>query len=187
MSQGSRESRAGRQRFRLGEAMLLVAGVALGLWLVIPDIQERSNRMSPMPDQVMLGVVAVLGGLSLVGVPLLLHERFRGRARLWGAGKVLWFSGGLAAWLMWPPVVIRRVQGGKYGDSMTGVCFVYGTPLMAVWMVVALLAGGWLRKKHRRRAAARSWRERFGLLLGLAWACTGLYILFLLYSEDLRR
>jgi len=56
--------------------------------------------------------------------------------------------------------------------------------LMAVYVVAALLAGGWLRRGRRRRFARRSWRERFGLLLGLAWACTGAYVLFLLYSDD---
>ena len=30
----------------------------------------------------------------------------------------------------------------------------------------------------------RSWQETFGLLLGLTWACTGLYIISLFYRQD---
>jgi hypothetical protein len=56
---------------------------------------------------------------------------------------------------------------------------------MAIYVTVALLAGGWLRRGRRRRW--RSWREQFGLLLGLAWACTGLYVMYLFYGEPLRR
>jgi hypothetical protein len=57
---------------------------------------------------------------------------------------------------------------------------------MALYVVAALAAGGWLRRSRRRRLR-RSWHERFGLALGLFWACTGLYVLALLYAEDLKR
>ena len=33
----------------------------------------------------------------------------------------------------------------------------------------------------------RSWQETFGLLLGLVWACTGLYIISLFYRQDFNR
>jgi uncharacterized protein (TIGR03382 family) len=63
------------------------------------------------------------------------------------------------------------------------MCFAYGTPLMAIYVTAALLVGGWLGRR-RRRQLRRSWRERFGLVLGLTWACTGLYVLYLLYHDD---
>jgi hypothetical protein len=66
------------------------------------------------------------------------------------------------------------------------MCFAYGTPLMAVYVTAALLAGGWLGKRRRRRRRL-SWREQFGLLLGLCWACTGFYVLYILYHEDFTR
>ena len=47
----------------------------------------------------------------------------------------------------------------------------------------ALLAGGHL-KRSRRRRIRRSWQEKFGLLLGLVWACTGLFIISLFYRQD---
>jgi hypothetical protein len=71
-------------------------------------------------------------------------------------------------------------------DSAASVCFAYGTPLMAIYVTAGLLAGGWLRKSRRRRWK-RSWREQYGLLLGLAWACTGGYVLYLIYRNEFGR
>ena len=161
--------------------MVLIAGLALGIWLVLPDLRGVPQGIGSLNDAVLIGAVMVLGGLSVVGPPLLLSRRKRDRGP-WQAGKLLWFASGTAAWLLWPPIVVRRFQGPGFGNSETGLCFAYGTPLMAVYVVAALLAGGWLRKSRRRRIR-RSWRETFGLLLGLAWACTGLYLLVNLYRS----
>ena len=53
--------------------------------------------------------------------------------------------------------------------------------MMALFVTIGLLSGGWL---GRRRGRRRRGREAFGLLLGLAWACTGLYILSIIYRKD---
>jgi hypothetical protein len=164
--------------------MLLIAGLSLGLWVVLPELRNWEGPAGRLDPSVALAALTfLLGGLSLVGLPLLLLERRRDRQR-WGAGKLLWFATGSASWLLWPPIVVRRARGGDMGDVSSGVCFAYGTPLMAVYVTLALLASGWLGRRGRRRMR-RSWREVFGLLLGLAWACTGLYVLYLIYSEDL--
>jgi hypothetical protein len=171
-----------RDRPHLLDLMAMIAGLAVGLWIVLPDLRPGSpHGIGWIDDAVMLVSVMVLGGLSVVGPPLLLAPRRRARDRgPWQAGKLLWFATGTSAWLLWPPIVVKRLQGQGLGNTETGVCFAYGTPLMAVYVVASLLAGGWLRKSRRRRIR-RSWRETFGLLLGLAWACTGLYILVNLY------
>ena len=57
---------------------------------------------------------------------------------------------------------------------------------MALYVTLGMLSGGWLTKCRRKRMT-RSWPETFGLLLGLAWACTGLYVLEILYEADLIR
>ena len=57
---------------------------------------------------------------------------------------------------------------------------------MALYVTLGMLSGGWLTKRRRKRMT-RSWPETFGLLLGLAWACTGLYVLEILYEADLIR
>jgi len=54
---------------------------------------------------------------------------------------------------------------------------------MAVYVSLALLAGGSFRRSRRRRLR-RSWQETFGLLLGLLWACTGFYFITLFYRTD---
>jgi hypothetical protein len=55
---------------------------------------------------------------------------------------------------------------------------------MAIYMTFALLAGGHLRR-GKRRLRDRSWEENFGLFLGMAWACTGLYFLVIFYRQDI--
>src|SRR5262245_50079706 len=171
----------------IGVFMLLIAGAALGLWLVLGNLrvaQSRGAVQAPFHDAPwLLGYIFVLGGLSLIGVPLLL---IGARRQSWGAGRFLWFANGAAAWLLWPPVAYRRIVGGTMPqgqDTMSGVCFLYGTPLMAVYVTLALLAGGWFRRSRRRRLR-RSWQEMFGLLLGLLWACTGLYFITMFYRND---
>jgi hypothetical protein len=170
------------QRLTLLEIMVLIAGLAVGLWLMAGDVPSKNESWA---DSALLVVACVLGGLSLVGPPLLLRE-VRRRRRPWGPGKLVWFSQGMASWLLWPPVVVQRFQGRKMGDTQSGACYAYGTPLMALYVTIALLAGGWLGRRRLRRAP-RSWRERFGLLLGMAWACTGAYVLYLLYRADFGR
>jgi hypothetical protein len=174
--------RGSRQRewpSRLGVFMLMIAGAALGLWVAVPVPQEQLTN-GTWVDALILLLVHTLGGASLVGVPLLL---WTARSRRWGAGRLLWFTQGTATWLLWPPIVYRRAVAGTPRDSMSEVCYVYGTPLMAVYVTLALLAGGYLSRTRRRRIW-RSWQETLGLLLGLAWACTGLYVLWTLYRTD---
>jgi hypothetical protein len=170
--------------------MLLIAGAALGLWLVLDQLREALGAPGGLANvdsgSWALVFIFVLGGLSLVGVP---HLLLTARRRPWGAGRILWFSSGTAAWLLWPPVVYHRFlgTGEQLGPkTMSGACFLYGTPLMAVYVTAALLAGGFFRRS-RRRTLRRSWQEVFGLLLGLLWACTGLYFIAMFYMEDLRK
>jgi hypothetical protein len=121
------------------------------------------------------------GGISLFGVPLLL---WTARHRAWHAERLLWFIQGTASWLLWPPIVYRRtIEGSLKGIS---ACYYYGTPVMALYVVIALLAGGHFSRSRRRRML-RSWQETVGLFLGLAWACTGLYMISLYYRQDFLR
>jgi hypothetical protein len=167
------------RRLRILDIMLLIAGVAVGFWLVLLDVKAGDQ---PEMERWLLGVFAVLGGCSVVGPPLLLWERRRD-SRPWRAGQILWFTQGMASWLLWPPVVYSRFEGKKFSDSISGTCYYYGTPLMAIYVTSALLAGGWLRP-HRRRARRRPWPEQLGLILGLLWACSGFYILYQFYKSD---
>lgn len=161
----------------IGVDCLLVAGVSVGIWLFGIDRENRTVN----PWGVGLGI---LGGASVIGPPVLLLERRR-RRRRWRPGEILWFSQGMSAWLMWPPVIVARMRPAQQramGDGSAGtLCFAYGTPLMAIYVGSALLLGGWVGRRGRRRSL--SWRERVGLVLGVVWACTGLYALYVVYTE----
>jgi hypothetical protein len=173
--------------------MLLIAGAALSLWIIADDLRTLIGQEGNGPNDISFGkwdeilssaIVFFLGGLSLIGPPLLL---WTARRRAWGAGRLLWFAHGTASWLLWPPFVYRKVMySSPQSESISGVCYYYGTPLMAVYVTLALLASGRL-KRSRRRRIYRSWQETFGLILGLAWACTGLYLITLFYRNDLFR
>jgi hypothetical protein len=173
------------RRLTILDMVVLIAGLSVGLWLALGMIGKSQPERA---EQWLVLVVFILGGLSLVGPPLLLRERFRRQTRFRGAGELLWFCEGTAAWLLWPPMIVRHVQA-KPGDTagMAGICYVYGTPLMALYVTIALLAGGWLPLRRGRRRHPRSFTETFGLILGAIWACTGLYVLGLIYRSDLLR
>jgi hypothetical protein len=172
-----------RDRMSLGVLMLLIAGAALGFWLTLDVLKTRGQPNGPVEDWTTAWVFAfvfILGGLSLVGPALLL---LTARKRPWGAGRFLWFVEGTAAWLLWPPAIYHRITVPGDQHPSSALCFFYGTPPMALYVTLTLLAGGHLMRV-RRRKIRRSWQETFGLLLGLAWACTGLYIISLFYRQD---
>jgi hypothetical protein len=172
-----------RSRITVFEVMVLIAGLAVGLWIILP--QFRAPEAMGSPDAWMGVIPFTLGGFALVGLPMLLWERRRTRVR-WGAGRFLWCTQGTAAWLLWPPVIYVRAKEGNINRSMGANCYLYGTPLMAVYVLSALVLGGWFRKR-RRRAMRMSWREQFGMGMALVWACFGLYLLSIFYRDDFRR
>jgi hypothetical protein len=173
------------RRLTILDLCVLVACFAVGLWLAADQLREAG----PMEEEGWVAlVVYLLGGLSLAGPPLLLRNRFVARGRL-RIGEMFWFCQGTASWLLWPPIIVHRVRDEHRVGAMAPICYLYGTPLMALYVTTALIAGGWLRPRRfrlrSRRRAGRSWADAFGLILGLIWACTGLYILALIYRRDL--
>ncbi len=175
-------------RMPLGALMLLIAGAAFGFWMALEELKEMLPPKGPQPGEpswtawdqpILLLLVFAVGGMSLVGVPLLL---LTARHRTWHAGRLLWFIQGTASWLLWPPMLYPRTVDGSLKGGM-GVCYYYGTPVMALYVTIGLLAGGYLSRGRRRRIR-RSWQEQVGLGLGLLWACTGLYMISLIYKAD---
>jgi hypothetical protein len=179
------------ERMSLRELFLLVAGVGIALAVTrqISTAPYQSGDGDPIElvPIVVRVIVAVLSGLSFAGVPLLLSRLTRRRTP-WGPGKVAWFSQGIATWLLWPPILYYQLSLPRSGKDMpwSSVCWLWGTPLMGLYMTAAILMGGWFGRRGRR-PMNRSWREQFGLILSCLWACTGLYFLSLLYWIDLFR
>ena len=178
-----------RDRFGMLHIMLLFVGISVALavsriFLVAPYETGQGDPIVIVPVFVRV-IIAVLGGISFMGVPILL-TRFTRRRTPWGPGQIAWFSQGVATWLLWPPIVHWQVTKQSGEMPWSAVCWLWGTPLMGLYMTAALLVGGSLGRRGRRRAR-RSWREQFGLLLSCLWACTGLYLMSLLYWVDIFR
>jgi hypothetical protein len=177
------------ERMSLLELFFLVTGVGIALAVSHPILTAPYQLINGDPIQVVpivvRVIVAVLSGFSFVGVPLLLSRLTRRRTP-WGPGKVAWFSQGIATWLLWPPILYYRLPLPRSGNDFawSSVCWLWGTPLMGLYMTAAILMGGWFGRRGRR-LMNRSWREQFGLILSCLWACTGLYLLGLLYWIDL--
>jgi hypothetical protein len=176
---------ARRDRFGIAQLLMFVAGIAVAFWVMRPILLEKYNGEDGDPIQivpvVLRSAIALLGGVSFVGVPFLLLHRRRARTR-WGPGNMAWFAHGTASWLLWPPILYWQLSS-KTDMPWSAVCWLWGTPLMGIYVTASLLAGGWLRRRGRRRIR-RNWSECFGLLLACVWACTGLYMLCLLYWVD---
>jgi len=169
-------------RFGITEMLMLVAGIAIGFWVMRPLILQEYDSENGDPIQMvpifLRVIIVVLGGIWFIGVPLLLIRRRSDRIP-WGPGKTAWFTHGTASWLLWPPILIWQLPG-KPAGPWGAVCWLGGTPLMGVYVTASLLAGRRLRRRRRD-----SWVEQFGLFLACAWACTGLYLLSLLYWLDI--
>jgi hypothetical protein len=181
-----------RERFTIGAGALLVLSMALAMGLFLEPMRETDWWR--LQNVVFLFVI-VLAGPTAIGVPWLIVRKLRGRFRYdrrWGPGRLHWFAQGSAAWLLWPPIVSTRLNltaanagMGSDPSSTAQICYFYGTPLMAVYMLIALAVGGRIRlsKKSRRRI---DWMERFGLLLAFLWTSVGAFLHWLIYTDRIR-
>ncbi len=101
----------------------------LDLKEMLPPNSPTENDMAygRWDQPVLLLLVFMVGGMSFVGVPLLL---WTARGQVWHAGRLLWFIQGTATWLLWPPMIYRRtVEGSLKGMA---ACYYYGTPAMGL-------------------------------------------------------
>ena len=175
-------------RLSIGIVMLLVVGVAIGIWLVGEDLKELlsggTNRIPRwgfgwLDSWMAIVAGSLLGGISLIGPPLLL---LRGRRRPWGPGRILWFTYGTATWVFWAPVVyLKAIDDNRSHSTRADEQIVLALPAVtSLFTMPAMVASGALGRSRRRRLF-RSWQERFGVILGAGWTCMGLYWVAWLY------
>jgi hypothetical protein len=176
-----------KDHMSLAMAMLLVASSAVGFSVILDDVRRLGPGPSSFPfvgptDAFLLkSLVFILGGVSLAGPPILLLGQTR---RPWGAGCTFWFLHGLLSGLLWIPILYSAFAFGKNLDeTLSGFCYVYGTPPFTLCLALALWAGS-RPGSFRRRLRHPLWQERFGLLLGLTWSIVGGYFLFLFYRNE---
>ena len=99
-------------------AMLLIAGAALGLWSVIHGFGPGNGRWETGRTST--------GGSSVGFRPgrlLFAWDRryllVTARRRRWGVDRLLWFAHGMAAWLLWPPIVYKRINTpAEFGSQL---------------------------------------------------------------------
>jgi hypothetical protein len=166
----------------MADAMLLIAGVATGLWFSKGD-RDLGISFGEWDGDVFVTTCYILGGLSLIGPPYLWVTA---RRQHWGEGRLHWLVLGAAVWLTWPGIALVSGRINTHSRDASNALFLVATPLVALCLGLGLLASGRLRYA-RRRLIRRSWQERFGLILGLAWSCTGVYLLALVYWDALIR
>jgi hypothetical protein len=170
-----------RRAFRLGDALLLVAIVAL--MLGTPRAVWALGRWADVLMYYREGVVRHMAcGLALVipslvlGPAMLVRRDDRRRLRGGAPGLLvhlvvlLAFAVRLAGW------AVLAVVGGTYVDRLAEMGFNWGGKLLgllhdAAWPDVAIgVATSWLALAVVGRwRPDRSWDDRLGRLIGLAW------------------
>jgi hypothetical protein len=162
-----------RKQLTILDAMILIAGVAFGLWLFGPEFAEAHD------DQWLVIVVSILGGVSLAGTPLILMDRFQG-GRRWRSGALHWLAMGLGCWAFVPALTTLRLEIVSK-RSIAPTCFVYSLPLMGLFLLLATLIGG--RPIARWWICRGWWPEWVGMWILVGWAATGCYVLYLVYRD----
>ena len=164
--------RVPRQQLTILEAMVLIAGVAFGLWL----IKDPFN--SSDPPGVVIVTVEILGGLSIAGAPMMLLDRFR-HSRKWRTGAFVWFGLGLVSWGLVPAITIERLNLGKQG-GVAPICYIYMLPLMSLFFLTACAISG--RPVRQWWTCRGWWPEWVGMYVLVGLAVVGVYLMYGIYA-----
>ncbi len=147
---GSSPSGAGGSDHAVGNAVLLILAIAIGVGVLV-----RSGRLTWPPLDLLSSLSIVAGCLAMVG-PLILA---RGPAGSGSLGELVWLAGGLLVWLFDLSAVL---QGQTRSLN-------WATPLGERTMgliILAILVAGW---RCGLRGRDWSWTNVLGWSLGVFW------------------
>ncbi len=160
-----------RRRFGLSDIILLIVGSALGAWGFTNLTEDES--LSGIARLYALTCFPV--GIALVGVPwFALDRRYPGR---WRGGRLLWFTLGLASWVLAGPRLMSWIVGNDTSYMLW--YFYYTTPVSILALLLGLICTGWLRSPIPRA----DWRDRAGLGIGFIGAAYGIWLVILFNVE----
>ena len=117
----------------------------------------------------LLVATMLLGGVSLLGPPLLLAER-RHRRRSVGGGQGRLVVQGMASWLLWPPIIYTWAPGLRMTEAADVGLLRLRHALMALYVTLSLWPAAGCDGSPSAPTNPSSCAEQFGIVLGLAWA-----------------
>lgn len=164
-----------RDRLTILRMLVIVTTIAIGVAVYGP---ERSKFDPEKIESWRFFYTSLLLGMSLAGPMFALVRRRNYRL---GAGGLLALTLGLGALVMMPPAIMMRSRNGSVENSTAFFCLYYCMPLMTLWYLAAMAAGGRLSRRSLSRVAP--WSERYGLILALLWSPLGLWLLWEVYCE----
>src|SRR5262245_33715789 len=101
-----------REQLTIRDGMILIAGIAFGLWLFHDELKFERLLSEPDGDAWLATASAVFGGVTLAATPLIVFDRLRG-GRRWRSGALNWLALGLGCWSFAPALVIVRLNLAK--------------------------------------------------------------------------
>jgi hypothetical protein len=164
-----------RDRLTILRVLLLTAGVAAGVQVFAPPVEEDSFGKS---EWWLMLANAVVIGLSLPAPLFTLRFRRVERPET-GFGALFALMASLGVILLLPPAIVERLASGSKGEVQ--FCLYYVLPLSGLWFVLAILLTGGARKMWRKTESP--WTERYGFFLAMLWSPLGIWHTVHFYIE----
>lgn len=172
MSVADLDARPQPDRLTLRRLMLLIAGVAVGFWLI------ETEKFDPYEVDHYRRVAWVMGfGCSLAGPWIVTAQARRGAAL--AVAAYFWLMTGVGSWIFVPGLIYARFAGGN-ADPFKA-CLLYAQLLPALWLVVSIALVSPRMFTNLWRPGP--WIERCGLALAVYWAPNGAWLVLDLYRD----